>query len=180
MHLTTPCTPPPPHCYTPCHRRTVILRQQRCPTWRLAACSTAKADTVACSLEASTPAAVAAAVALDDALSRRHLTLDPAGYFLVSARHSEGVVVAEHYSNVINTAGLACDPRTGEVIPCSGYSPPPPRVFTGATAKEVAVAVFESDAGVGCVTRLEHAAYLGRELQKAEHALRTGTPYVQD
>ena len=84
-------------------------------------------------------------------------------------------------------AGLACDPRTGEVIPCSGYSPPPPRSFAGATAKAVAVAVLEAEGGVapgadgaGCVSRLEHAAYLGRELQRAEEALRYGTPYVQD
>ena len=84
-------------------------------------------------------------------------------------------------------AGLACDPRTGEVIPCSGYSPPAPRSFAGATAKAVAVAVLEAEGGVapgadggGCVSRLEHAAYLGRELQRAEEALRYGTPYVQD
>jgi tetrahydromethanopterin S-methyltransferase subunit A len=30
------------------------------------------------------------------------------------------------------------------------------------------------------VSRLEHAAYLGRELARAEHALRADTPYVQD
>lgn len=84
-------------------------------------------------------------------------------------------------------AGLACDPRTGEVIPCSGYSPPPPRAFVGATAKAVAVAVLEAEGGAAagadgkaCVSRLEHAAYLGRELQRAEEALRHGTPYVQD
>ncbi len=30
------------------------------------------------------------------------------------------------------------------------------------------------------VSRLDHAAYLGRELARAEHALLTGTVYVQD
>ncbi len=30
------------------------------------------------------------------------------------------------------------------------------------------------------VSRLDHAAYLGRELARAEHALRSGTPYRQD
>jgi dihydropteroate synthase len=73
------------------------------------------------------------------------------------------------------------------VIPCSGYSPPAPRTFSGATAKAVAVAVLEAEGGPAagadgkaCVSRLEHAAYLGRELQRAEEALRHGTAYVQD
>ena len=43
------------------------------------------------------------------------------------------------------------------------------------------MAVLEAEAGEApCVSRLEHAAYLGRELQRAEEALRHGTPYVQD
>jgi hypothetical protein len=125
-------------------------------------------------------AAAARAAALDDALSSRDLSLDPAGYFLIAAHHADGTITAAHYENTINAAGLACDPRTGEVIPCSGYAPPPPRVFAGATAKEVAVAILERPGGAGCVSCLEHAAYLGRELQRAEEALRHGTPYVQD
>lgn len=32
----------------------------------------------------------------------------------------------------------------------------------------------------GMITRLDHAAYLGRELAKAEGALRNGALYVQD
>jgi dihydropteroate synthase len=32
----------------------------------------------------------------------------------------------------------------------------------------------------GLCSRLEHAAYIGRELQKAEHALASGGEYVQD
>jgi len=32
----------------------------------------------------------------------------------------------------------------------------------------------------GLVSRLEHAAYLGRELEKAELALHKGLDYVQD
>ena len=30
------------------------------------------------------------------------------------------------------------------------------------------------------LTRLDHAAYLGRELARAEHALSSGEAYVQD
>jgi len=135
-------------------------------------------------------AAAAAARALDDQLSARPLQLDPAGYFLIAALHDQGLIRCEHYENSINAQGLACDPRTGQVIPCSGYAPPPPRTFTGATAKAVAVAVLEGAPGQAAgaeeaargamVSRLEHAAYLGRELQRAEEALRTGAAYVQD
>ena len=44
----------------------------------------------------------------------------------------------------------------------------------------MAVAVLEGDAAAELVTRLEHAAYLGRELQRAEHALACGGVYEQD
>ena len=165
---TTPCTPP-------AFCRTRVRRHGTSRQWRRPA-AIAQAD----ALVPRTAAAVAAAAAVDDALSGRQLELDPAGYFLIAARHTDDVIVAQHYENTINAAGLACDPRTGEVIPCAGYLPPPPRVFTGTTAKQVCVAILESEAGAGCVSRLEHAAYLGRELQKAEHALRHGLPYTQD
>ncbi len=39
---------------------------------------------------------------------------------------------------------------------------------------------YVSVLGAGLVSRLDHAAYLGRELARAEHALHTGTPYRQD
>jgi|SRR3989344_4983713 len=32
----------------------------------------------------------------------------------------------------------------------------------------------------GWITEMKHAAYLGMELQKAEHALKTKTKYIQD
>jgi len=128
-----------------------------------------------------TAEAAEAAAATDEALSLRSLSLDPAGYFLIHARHAECAIVVEHYCNSINAQGLACDPRTGDVIPCTGYVPPlPPRTFRGATAKAVAVAILEAEGAEGCCSRLEHAAYLGRELQRAEQALRSGVAYVQD
>ena len=33
---------------------------------------------------------------------------------------------------------------------------------------------------MGLVSRLDHAAYLGRELARAENAIRAGVPYIQD
>ena len=51
------------------------------------------------------------------------------------------------------------------------------------SAKEVSVEILESQGvGVPCeyCSHLEHANYLGRELQKAEFCLTTGATYVQD
>jgi len=54
--------------------------------------------------------------------------------------------------------------------------------------KEVDVIIYGKEASkiikkiidLGLVSRLDHAAYLGRELQKAEIALKTGKGYIQD
>jgi hypothetical protein len=48
-------------------------------------------------------------------------------------------------------------------------------VFLGNTAVEISTAILERK----LVSRMEHAAYLGRELLKAELALQTGRPYTQ-
>ncbi len=52
----------------------------------------------------------------------------------------------------------------------------PSLIIKGKTAEQVYGLIIES----GLVTRLEHAAYLGGELQKAEIGLRTGKEYLQD
>lgn len=52
----------------------------------------------------------------------------------------------------------------------------PVDTLKGKTAESIYVEIME----LGLVTRLDHAAYLGRELAKAEVALRTGKEYVQD
>jgi len=48
--------------------------------------------------------------------------------------------------------------------------------FTGKNAKELCQAVLKA----GVISRLDHAAYLGRETLKAEAALKLGIEYVQD
>lgn len=47
---------------------------------------------------------------------------------------------------------------------------------TGTTPLEIYQTVLKHD----LISRMDHAAYLGRELQKAYDALRTDIPYVQD
>ena len=49
-------------------------------------------------------------------------------------------------------------------------------VIVGKTAKEIYEEIIKKE----LVTRMEHAAYLGSELQKAEIAMITGKEYVQD
>lgn len=52
----------------------------------------------------------------------------------------------------------------------------PVYILKGKTAESVYIKIVE----LGLATRLDHAAYLGSELAKAEVALRTGKEYIQD
>jgi dihydropteroate synthase len=117
---------------------------------------------------------------LDDQLSQRFIALDPAGYFLIKLDRDAGELIAEHYTNSIDERGLATDPDSGEVISCRGAGPRQPQaVYRGRSAKELGVALTEG-AGPHPLSCLDHALYLGRELQKAEAALEAGSEYVQD
>ena len=118
--------------------------------------------------------------ALDEALSNRFINLDPAGYFLIKLDREAGELVAEHFGNSINEKGLATDPDTGEVIACRGAGPrTPDAVYRARTAKELGIALTEGE-GPHPLSRLDHAFYLGRELEKAERCLMNGSDYVQD
>jgi hypothetical protein len=120
------------------------------------------------------------AVALDDKLSQRFIALDPGGYFIIYVDRPQGRICAEHYTNTIDDRGLACDPVTGEPLACNGtLKRSASRLYSGRTAKELCIALFEQSEPCP-VTYLDHAAYLGREFQKAETALLTGENYVQD
>jgi hypothetical protein len=115
---------------------------------------------------------------LDGRLSQRFIALDPAGYFLIKLDRAAGELIAEHYGNGIDDRGLATDPDTGEVISCRGAGPRAP-VATYRGAKELGMALTEGD-GPFPLSRLDHALYLGRELQKAERCLEDGSDYIQD
>ena len=77
--------------------------------------------------------------------------LDPAGYFIVDVDHSRGVIIVE-FRGAQGTLRLE-----------------------GRSARDLARALLR-EARVS----LEHAAYLGYELCKAELALRLGLTYIQD
>ncbi|KEF40916.1 MAG: hypothetical protein ER33_14505 [Cyanobium sp. CACIAM 14] len=117
---------------------------------------------------------------LDEHLSRRFIALDPEGYFLIKVDALAGELIAEHYANAIDERGLATDPESGEVLSCRGGDPRVPRAtYRGRTAKELGIALTEGE-GPHPLSRLDHALYLGRELQKAELCLLLGLTYVQD
>ena len=119
---------------------------------------------------------------IDDKLSKRHIPLDPAGYFIIYLDRAEGLICAKHYGVVVNERGLAIDPDTGKPLSAKGtLSNPLLNIYTGRTAKELCVALFETpEEEQSPVTHFNHAAYLGREFQKAEAALLAGTDYIQD
>ena len=117
---------------------------------------------------------------LDDQLSNRFIALDPGGYWIIAIDPAAPGIRMEHYANAINDQGLAVDPDTGEVIACrGGVVRRPTLTLTGKTAKELCIKLFE-ELDSCPVTRLDHAAYLGRELIRAENALIAGIDYFQD
>ena len=93
-------------------------------------------------------------VATEKAEEPGKLVLDPAGYFVVIPDRTQQQLVLEHYSNrgILN------------------------RVFTSNTAASLYLQVIKLE----LISRLDHAAYLGRELARAEQALLSGENYVQD
>lgn len=85
----------------------------------------------------------------------KRLQLDPQGYFIILIRPGRTHPLhVEHYKN------------SGELA----------HIIEGGEAATICATLI----GMGLVSRLDHAAYLGRELARAENAVRTGTPYIQD
>lgn len=82
------------------------------------------------------------------------LVPDPAGYCVVYPDRARARLLLEHYTNV-------------GVLDCVLDGPTPAAVYGAAVER-------------GLISRLEHAAYLGRELGRAERSLQTGERYVQD
>ena len=117
---------------------------------------------------------------LDDNLSKRKIELDPKGYFLIKVDSKTNEIIIEHYINNIDEKGRAIDPHTGEPIECSkNRAIKPNNLFRGKSAKEVGIQISEGN-GSFPLSRLDHAIYIGRELQKAEECLKSGDKYIQD
>lgn len=82
------------------------------------------------------------------------MVADPEGYFVIYLDRTRRLLSLEHY-------------RNDGVLDA---------IIQGSSAAELYIPAIDR----GMLSRLDHAAYLGRELARAEEALRTGEPYVQD
>tara|TARA_Y100000589_G_scaffold303547_1_gene315999 strand:+ start:3639 stop:4025 length:387 start_codon:yes stop_codon:yes gene_type:complete len=116
---------------------------------------------------------------LDKKLSSRHIDLDPKGYFIIKIDKIKKQIIVEHYLNNINNLGIAIDPVTNKPIQCDSknkrkYN----QIFSGKSAKEVGILISENN--VNCISKFDHALYLGRELQKAQNCLFNDSDYIQD
>ena len=116
---------------------------------------------------------------IDQELSKRNIDLDPNGYFLIKIDLIKKKIIVEHYLNKINKKGLAIDPDTNIPISCRDenlrkYN----KIFIGSTAKEVGILLSEKEEVL--ISKIDHALYLGRELQKAEECIIKNIEYVQD
>lgn len=80
--------------------------------------------------------------------------MDPAGYFVILPQPQKGTIVGEHYD----------------------YDHERQRTIEGDAADDIYREIVER----GLVTRLDHAAYLGAELARAELAITEGYEYEQD
>ena len=84
----------------------------------------------------------------------QRVKLDKAGYFVIIPQPANGLIVVEHYS----------------------YKNQFLRVIEGQDARSIYWTIIEN----GWVTELSHAAYLGKELTKAEISMKFDYKYVQD
>ncbi|HVT02464.1 MAG TPA: DUF4346 domain-containing protein [Thermoanaerobaculia bacterium] len=99
-------------------------------------------------------AGTAAVLETTRAREPQRLVQDPAGFFVVYPYPRRGTIVVEHYAN----AGVLT------------------AVIEGATSAALYATIIDKQ----LISRLDHSAYLGRELARAEQSLKTGEPYVQD
>ncbi|MDW8029208.1 MAG: DUF4346 domain-containing protein [Armatimonadota bacterium] len=86
--------------------------------------------------------------------SQRPLKLDKAGYFVIIPQPDKGIIVIEHYD----------------------YHDRLLHIIEGEDARSLCATIIE----LGFVTQIDHAAYLGRELMRAELSLRHSLPFIQD
>ncbi len=117
---------------------------------------------------------------LDEKLSQRFISLDPSGYFLIKLDLTAKELIVEHYANDIDSDGRATDKETGKPIGCKEEQKrTPTRVFRGKSAKDVGIQLTEGN-GPYLLSKIDHALYLGRELQKAQYCLVHTKQYIQD
>ncbi len=94
------------------------------------------------------------------AVEEKKVNFDEKGFFVIFVNDK---ITAEHYKNV--NKGGRLEVETGELD----------KIITSKDAKSICDTVIREK----LVSRLDHMAYLARELQKAEIALKNDIEYVQ-
>jgi tetrahydromethanopterin S-methyltransferase subunit A len=84
----------------------------------------------------------------------KKVALDEAGYFVILPLRDRGIISVEHYS------------ADNEIL----------RVIEGKDATDIYKTIIKNH----WVTELSHAAYIGKELTKAELSMKIGFKYIQD
>jgi tetrahydromethanopterin S-methyltransferase subunit A len=87
---------------------------------------------------------------------------DEKGFFVILVDKIKKKIVIEHY-NYVKDKNLI---KTGKIN----------EVIEGINAEELCKKLIKK----GLLSRLDHASYIGRELKKAEQALKNGLEYTQD
>ena len=94
------------------------------------------------------------AVSVLEAVEPAKIEMDRAGYFVILPQFEKKIIVVEHYS----------------------YDNKLLRVIRGSTGRDIYSTIIQN----GWVTLLSHAAYLGKELARAELSIEHGFRYIQD
>ncbi len=109
---------------------------------------------VNCSVEDTKPVTSAIEIVKAEEKDPDKVKLDKAGYFVIVPKAESNVILVEHYS------------YTNQLL----------RIVKGEDARNIYWTIIEN----GWVTEMSHAAYLGKELTKAEMSMKLDFKYVQD
>jgi dihydropteroate synthase len=101
-----------------------------------------------------------------EAKKHKRMIQDPQGFFVIFLDNDRNEIVVEFYESVIKDEKSKKKIGTGKL----GL------VVCGTNAEALCHTIARED----LVTRSDHSSYLGRELQKAEIALKNGLKYEQD
>jgi len=91
----------------------------------------------------------------------KKIIFDPKGFFVIYLQNEE--IVAEHYKNVSKGTSLNVDTGKFDIV------------IKGKDSLSIGQTIVRK----GLISRTDHSIYLGRELMKAEIALKHGLKYEQ-
>jgi len=133
-------------------------------------------------------APVAVCTLNSDELIKELVTIGTVGLSIVGSLHTENLgiehlilnILANPYIRFLIVCGEDTRRAIGHLPGQSLVSLMENGVLDRMFAAQSPTALYSTVIEAGIISRLDHAAYLGRELARAENALKTGENYVQD